>query len=67
MRLAVLTLAITVMASAIAMAFNYAHRPSYAAPNHAQQELDANGNSVVRVAKAPASFSTRANPMRRGR
>ena len=37
---------ITVMASAIAMAFNYAHQPSYAAHNHAQQELDADGNPV---------------------
>jgi hypothetical protein len=48
MRLAVLTLAITVMASAIAMAFNYAHQPSHAAPNRAQLKLDANGNPVVR-------------------
>ena len=32
MRLAVIALAIIVMASAIAMAFNYAHQPSYAAP-----------------------------------
>jgi hypothetical protein len=46
MRLAVLTLAMTVMASAIAMAFNYAHRPSYAGHNHAQQNFDANGNPV---------------------
>ena len=46
MRLAVLTLAMTVMASAIAMAFNYARQPSYAAHNHAQQKIDANGNPV---------------------
>ena len=48
MRLAVIALTIIVMASTIAMAFNYAHRPSYAAPNHAKQKLDANGNAVVR-------------------
>ena len=48
MRLAVIALAIIVMASAIAMAFNYAHQPSYAAPNHAKRNLDANGNPVVR-------------------
>ena len=48
MRLAVLTLAITLMASAVAIAFNYAHRQSYAAPNHAPLKLDANGNPVVR-------------------
>ena len=48
MRVAVLSLALIVMASAIAMAFNYAHRPSYAAPTYAKRDLDANGNSVVR-------------------
>jgi hypothetical protein len=48
MRLAVFALAIIVMASAIAMAFNYAHRPSYAAPNDAKRNLDANGNPVIR-------------------
>ena len=48
MRLAVIALAIIVMASAIAMAFNYAHQPSYAASNHPKQNLDANGNPVVR-------------------
>ena len=52
MRLAVIALVIIVMASAIALAFSYAHRPSYAAPNHAKQKLDANGNAVVRAAKA---------------
>ena len=49
MRLAVIALAIIVMASAIAMAFNYAHQPSYAAPSHAKRYQDANGNPVVRV------------------
>jgi hypothetical protein len=48
MRLAVMALAIIIMASAIAMAFNYAHRPSHAAPNHAKWNLDANGNPVIR-------------------
>jgi hypothetical protein len=48
MRFAVIALSIIVMASAIAMAFNYAHRPSYAAPNHAKWNLDSNGNAVVR-------------------
>ena len=49
MRLAVIALAIIVMASAIAMAFNYAHQPSYAAPNHAKRNLtDANGDPVTR-------------------
>ena len=48
MRLAVIALAIIVMASAIAMAFNYAHQPSYAALNHAKRNLDATGNPVVR-------------------
>ena len=48
MRLAVIALAIIVMAAAIAMAFNYAQQPSYAAPNHAKQKQDANGNPVAR-------------------
>ena len=48
MRLAVIALAITVMASTIAIAFSYAHRPSYAAPFYAKQKQDANGNPVVR-------------------
>jgi hypothetical protein len=48
MRLAVIALAIIVMASAIAMAFNYAQQPSYAAPSHAKRNVDANGNAVVR-------------------
>ena len=60
MRLAVIALVIIVMASAIAMAFNYAHQPSYAAPSHAKRYQDANGNPVVRV-KRTASFSTRAD------
>jgi hypothetical protein len=47
MRLAVIALATVVMASAIAMAFNYAHQPSYAAPTNAKRNLDANGNAVV--------------------
>ena len=59
MRLAVLTLAITVMASAIAMAFIYAHQPSHAAPNRAQLKLDANGNPASRVANAPLPSDTR--------
>jgi len=48
MRLAVIVLVIIVMASAIAMAFNYAHQPSYAAPTNAKRKIDANGNAVVR-------------------
>ena len=46
MRLAVIALVIIVMASAIAMAFNYAHQPSYAAPSHAKRNQDANGSRV---------------------
>jgi hypothetical protein len=46
MRLVVIALAIVVMASAIAVAFNYAQQPSYAAPS--KRNLDANGNAVVR-------------------
>ena len=48
MRLAVIASAIIVMASAIVMAFNYAHQPNYAAPNHAKRNQDANGNPIVR-------------------
>jgi hypothetical protein len=48
MRLAVIALAIILMASAIAMAFNYAQQPSYAAPSYAKRNVDANGNAVVR-------------------
>jgi ribose 1,5-bisphosphokinase PhnN len=48
MRLAMIALAFIVMASAVAMAFNYAHQPSYAAPNQIKRNLDANGNQVVR-------------------
>ena len=58
MRLAVIALVIIVMASAIAMAFNYAHQPSYAAPSHAKRNQDANGNPVVRGVKAHR-FSTK--------
>ena len=47
MRLAVIALAIIVMSSAIAMAFNYAQQPSYAAPSHAKRN-GPNGNPVVR-------------------
>jgi hypothetical protein len=49
MRLAVIALAMIVMASAIAMAFNYAHQPSNAVPSHAKRNQDANGNAVVRA------------------
>ena len=49
MRLDVLSLVIIVMASVVAMAFNYAHRPIYAAAKHLKQNLDANGNVVVKV------------------
>ena len=48
MRLAVIALAFTVMASAVAVAFSYAHQPSYSAPNDAKGILDANGNAVAR-------------------
>ena len=49
MRLAVLSLVIIMMASAVAMAFNYAHRPIYATAKHPKQNLDANGNIAVKV------------------
>jgi hypothetical protein len=49
MRLAVIALAIIVMASAMALAFGYAHQPSNASPKKNQaQRFDANGNSAVR-------------------
>jgi hypothetical protein len=48
MRLAVIALAIIVMASAIAMAFNHAQQPSYAAPSHTKRNVDANGNAIAR-------------------
>ena len=51
MRLAVIALAIIVMASAIAMAFNYAQQPSYAAPSHAKRNVDANGNAAFGTVK----------------
>ena len=48
MRLAVIALAIIVMASAMALAFGYAHQPSNASPKKNQAKIDANGNSAVR-------------------
>ena len=58
MRLAVIALVIIVMASAIAMAFNYAHQPSYAAPSHAKRNQDANGNPSSRPLRRTASLQS---------
>ena len=61
MRLAVIALAIIVMASAIAMAFNYAQQPSYAAPvtlsGECKHQRQCGRSEPLRC---DASFSTRA-------
>ena len=45
--LMIIALAIVIMASALAMAFEYAQLPSHASANKVARTIDANGNGVV--------------------
>jgi hypothetical protein len=47
--LMIIALAIVVMASALAMAFEYAQLPSHANETKIARAIDANGNGVVRI------------------